>query len=343
MALFLCEIVHFSWLSLDLKYCWWPGSRSYVSEFKCGSKPIKDKWKKCVVKTKCVSADLDAIRDARQEHLETAATDSEVERVTTVQEHCGIVLDIVHPIHATAKGKSTGKQAGNLPPAPVIQNVFDSEPESEEYLNESDVIFQMTNELENPTASSLKVVLANVKQPMLTAADLSVSLKSILTRLTSIELKVDNLSKDVKFIRKLLSQMLEKPEGSPVLPLHELDQLSVFDEYLEDDKQFIYFQGVLALNGANGEKEATDRVLAQMISNTLAVQLNWKGTIKQNCPTKVGLSKYGRIVKLINQTVRVLAVGATDKVIQDRIQYWLKHAKIRIRVFQAELIDPQAT
>ncbi|CAG7833268.1 unnamed protein product, partial [Allacma fusca] len=69
---------------------------------------------------------------------------------------------------------------------------------------------------------------------------------------------------------------------------------------MEDDKQFIYFQGVLALTGANGEKEATDRVLAQIISNTLAVQLNWKGTVKQNCPTKVGLSKYGRIVKLIN-------------------------------------------
>ncbi|CAG7826188.1 unnamed protein product, partial [Allacma fusca] len=59
--------------------------------------------------------------------------------------------------------------------------------------------------------------------------------------------------------------------------------------------------------------------------------------------TKVGLSKYGRIVKLINQTVRVLVGGATDKAIQDRIQYWLKHAKNRIRVFQAELINPQAT
>ncbi|CAG7817831.1 unnamed protein product, partial [Allacma fusca] len=167
-----CEIVHFSWLSLDLKYCWWPGNRSYVSEFKCGSKPIKDKWKKCVVKTKCVSADLDAIRDARQEHLETTGTDSEVERVTTVQENCGIVLDIINPIHAAAKGKSTGKQAGSLPSAPVIQNVFDMEPESE-YLNECDIVLQMTNELENPTASTSKVVLSNVNQPMLTAADLS--------------------------------------------------------------------------------------------------------------------------------------------------------------------------
>ncbi|CAG7825898.1 unnamed protein product [Allacma fusca] len=141
------------------------------------------------------------------------------------------------------------------------------------------------------------------------------------------ELKIDKFSKDVQFLKIVPAVPTVKPPEYPDLPLTTGEQLDSFNSFLGDEDGFSYFVNIIAITGANGEKDATDRVLAKIFDVKLAMELNWKGTVKKDKPVKIGIQKYSRLVKLINESVRVIVLPATDKVIPERIQYLLKHEK----------------
>ncbi|CAG7833638.1 unnamed protein product [Allacma fusca] len=49
-----CEIVHMSWLTPDMKHCFWPGNSQYSKAFKKGGKP-GNTWRKWPVIVKSFS------------------------------------------------------------------------------------------------------------------------------------------------------------------------------------------------------------------------------------------------------------------------------------------------
>ncbi|CAG7733006.1 unnamed protein product, partial [Allacma fusca] len=49
-----CEMVHFKWISKNLKKCYWPGNKNYIQEFKRGGEKLQN-WKECDVEVKFVS------------------------------------------------------------------------------------------------------------------------------------------------------------------------------------------------------------------------------------------------------------------------------------------------
>ncbi|CAG7665367.1 unnamed protein product [Allacma fusca] len=88
-----------------------------------------------------------------------------------------------------------------------------------------------------------------------------------------------------------------------------------------------YWVKAISLVGGVSVKEATERVLRKMLTNKLASEHNWCGTIKKNCKVKIGLVNYGGILKLLFGGVRGIKGEATDKDVDDCAKYWLKDAK----------------
>ncbi|CAG7821231.1 unnamed protein product, partial [Allacma fusca] len=157
--------------------------------------------------------------------------------------------------------------------------------------------------------------------------------KSVLTKLTRIERKVDDVSKAVENLRVATSHIADKPEFCPELPLVTVEDLDAANLFVQEEVHRKYLASIISKTGGDNELDTTDRVMARVISPCLAVKLNWKGIAKKNKPQKVGISKYTALVALINDSVRIIMPRATDKVIQARIQHWLKHAKNRLTTY----------
>ncbi|CAG7732792.1 unnamed protein product [Allacma fusca] len=161
-------------------------------------------------------------------------------------------------------------------------------------------------------------------------ASCSVLFRSVLSKLSRIEHKLDEVSKSVATLKLSPTQCLTRPDNCPDIPMKNIAELEHLNLYLEVDDNLNYMAQDIAKTGGDNDTEATDRVLGKMFASSLAVQLNWKGILKKNSPAKTGLCKYAAVVKLILDSVRIIVPSATDKAIQTRTKHWLKHSKSRL-------------
>ncbi|CAG7830342.1 unnamed protein product [Allacma fusca] len=162
-----CEVVHFKWLSQDLKKCFWPRNKNYIQEFKRGGPPLFG-WEECKVKTKFVSSVLSDVREFRAKHLNSTATDLEMD------------LSLISR--------------------------------------------------EIPTVMS-EVTLTKIL------------FKSVLTKLTRIERKVDDVSKAVDNLRVATSHIADKPECCPELPLVTVEDLDAANLFVQEEVHRKYLLG----------------------------------------------------------------------------------------------------
>ncbi|CAG7836701.1 unnamed protein product [Allacma fusca] len=131
-----CEVVHFKWLSQDLKTCFWPGNKNYIQEFKRGGPPLFG-WEECKVKTKFVSSVLSDVREFRAKHLNSTATDSEMD-LSLISREIPTVMSVItlakskdkrqQPRMTELQQKGKKKNNPTLPKAPLIdQELFEDE------------------------------------------------------------------------------------------------------------------------------------------------------------------------------------------------------------------------
>ncbi|CAG7719543.1 unnamed protein product, partial [Allacma fusca] len=196
---------------------------------------------------------LSHVQEARTLHLQNPATDTEIEKPTPIRTSVSPeIVPIQRPVN---KPKKLTRALPSLPVAPVIpESIF------EEIIEQPDAGNLV---LDIPVASCTRTVIPSSTSNFM-EEDTSSLLKALLTRLTRMELKIDNLSKDIQLLKKLPAVPTVKPQEYPDLPLTTDEQLDSFNCFLGDEDGFSYFVNTIAITGENGEK---DRVLAIIIKN----------------------------------------------------------------------------
>jgi hypothetical protein len=122
----------------------------------------------------------------------------------------------------------------------------------------------------------------------------------------------------------------EVPPDSPSLPLKTVEELGILESFLNLDGNFKSLVAYLSKTGGSGDKDATERVMKEVLTNLLASKLNWKGVVRKKMAPKVGIQVYPRVIKLIKASVRAIEPKASEKSIEECIKYWLKHSKRRV-------------
>ncbi|CAG7730345.1 unnamed protein product, partial [Allacma fusca] len=199
-----CEIVHMSWLTPDMKHCFWPGNSQYAKAFQKGGKP-GNTWKKWPVIFKSFSDDLQIVREARDKLLDetfstTEASDQEVVIVP-------MALNNISGNESSSDSDDsapTPKRPKALPKAPAIPSTsFFGLLDQTRPANKSTEVpvgptvftstiqsdtAQQSNTQDIPTSS-----IAAVGTPSRTVSSLD---KSVLRRLERVERKIDDVLAD---------------------------------------------------------------------------------------------------------------------------------------------------
>ncbi|CAG7822791.1 unnamed protein product, partial [Allacma fusca] len=127
---------------------------------------------------------------------------------------------------------------------------------------------------------------ANVQTPSRRGAGID---KILLRRMERMERKIDDVIEILKKQKSQPGSTVQKPEDCPELPLREMSSVDDLECYLSFDNHIDLLVPFLTRTGGRGEKEATERVLAELLADKIASNYNWMGIIRKDQPKKLGL------------------------------------------------------
>ncbi|CAG7728812.1 unnamed protein product [Allacma fusca] len=104
-------------------------------------------------------------------------------------------------------------------------------------------------------------------------------------------------------------------------------ELYALETFLKNENNRKSLIACVSKTGGSGDKDTTERVKKEILTNRVASKLNWKGVVKKTTVTKVGIQTFPRVVKLVKASAQAIEPKSTEKSIEECIKYWLKHAK----------------
>ncbi|CAG7729999.1 unnamed protein product, partial [Allacma fusca] len=132
--------------------------------------------------------------------------------------------------------------------------------------------------------------------------------KSVLRRLERLERKIDEVHEFMRKLKDSGKALTETPEGAPSLPL-----LDVLETFLLQENGLKSMVTWVSKTGGSGGKDATERIMGALFTNSVASKLNWKGVVKKGVVPKIGIKQFPRIVILIKRCVQTIEENTTDK------------------------------
>ncbi|CAL1300301.1 unnamed protein product [Larinioides sclopetarius] len=142
---------------------------------------------------------------------------------------------------------------------------------------------------------------------------------------------LESIQQDVKEIKQSLKTsrgpVPTLPPSCPRFPCEHPDDLITLEGMLKDEDMFKIICDFLSSIGGNSAKDCTKRILGKLLSTSLSLQYNWKGTRG----VKLGFSTFVLINKLIFGAVRnnIICSAATEVEVQEATKKWLMYAKDR--------------
>ncbi|CAL1299133.1 unnamed protein product [Larinioides sclopetarius] len=142
---------------------------------------------------------------------------------------------------------------------------------------------------------------------------------------------LESIQQDVKEMKESMKSsrgpVPALPPSCPQFPCEHPDDLITLEGMLKDEDVFKTICDFLSSIGGNSAKDCTKRILGKLLSTSLSLQYNWKGT----GGVKAGFSTFILINKLIFGAVRNNSIcsAATEVEVQEATKKWLVHAKDR--------------
>ncbi|CAG7733857.1 unnamed protein product [Allacma fusca] len=290
-----CEIVRFSWLSSEQATCSWPGKYSYASAFNKAKIPGPN-WRSCPVKVKFISDQLGLVQEQRDKFLDKSKVDTSMDEQRVRKKQSLAQLEISSGSESDSPVRhQTGMQRIVLPDLPII-------------------------------------LMTSASTVGATASEIALEIeKEILRKVKMLINKVDGLTIEVRGL-KVASNNVAEEEFVNVssLPVKTVEAVNNYDVYLQTEGATKKVAAIIAKVGGTSIKDATERVLARIFSNSLAVEYNWRGTLYKDKPSKLPLKEKENILNLIRTSARIITCGrGTDHEIEVAIKNWLKNAKAR--------------
>ncbi|CAG7712483.1 unnamed protein product [Allacma fusca] len=322
----------------------WPGSNRYLSAFKRCLAPTS-KWKSTPISVKLISTNLEAVQAQRDEYMRDGTNNSALESngltLSQVSANKRKIIsaakDSPPQESSSSSDESSESDIGVQPTKRVAHYVSNPPVVHTEFFQllrhengQENVQLGVVTEVHGydgishqtsgeSTSNLHKEQFVSKMTSVTPVSRFSAVDKSVLHRLERIERKVEDVLDFLKNMKGSSFSIVEKPDTCPDLPLKTFESVSTFDMHLSGETNITSLVPFLARTGGIGEKESTERVMTTIMTDFVASHFNWKGVVRKNQPSKVGLKKHGFLGHLIRKTVRTMDPGATDKGIEAAI------------------------
>lgn len=116
------------------------------------------------------------------------------------------------------------------------------------------------------------------------------------------------------------------PETVDCLPVSSIQEMVALDKSLGENKTYLKLVQFLGMLGGKDSDDSTRRVLSHIMTNRLALQLNWAGGER-----KRSIQEFPRVIQLIVASVRHNShlKHSTQDMVEQCIKRWLRYAMDR--------------
>lgn len=119
------------------------------------------------------------------------------------------------------------------------------------------------------------------------------------------------------------------PELPVKLPNTNFQEVEMLDNFLQNEHQYVALRAYLSSLGGRNVAARTNKILKNLLDDSLACKINFLGSRNQD--TKRAFCSFTHLKNLVVDSVRLGDSDTSEKLAEDAIKVWLKHALERLK------------